>query len=181
MKIQDAVKQMHTGDVLLVEGTGLMSELIEGATSSKFSHAAIFYRDGVVNMVAEENERDGAGGEILNAGFQTVSLNVWLTQQTGPIHWGQSKDVVRQHPQKTLDMIEGYKTHGAEGHYGFLSLIPILISHLTGEDVPIPDWSEVCSTLAAEDLREAGDETVKQAATPGDIAAACVALTPLEV
>ena len=181
MKVQDAVKLMHTGDIFAVQGTGLLSHLIEEATESKFSHAAIFYRDGTVNMVAEENERDGAEGDVLNAGFQTVPLNQWLTQQTGPVYWGQSKDVVRQNPQKTLDMIEYYKEHGTAGHYGFLSLIPILISHLTGVDLRIPPWSEVCSSLDAEILQKDGDTAVKSASTPQDIANSAVSLTVLEV
>ena len=182
MKIQDAVKQMQTGDVLLVQGSSQFSHLIEEATESKFSHAAIFYRDGTVNMVAEENERDGGEGvRILNAGFQTVPLNQWLLQQSGPVYWGQSKDVVRQNPSHTLELIEYYKEHGTAGHYGFLSLIPILISHLTGVDLRIPPWSEVCSSLDAEILQKDGDTAVKSASTPQDIADSAVSLTLLEV
>ncbi len=181
MKIIDAVKLMQTGDVFVVQGKGIVSEVIEAVTDSEFSHAAIFYRDGAVNMVAEENERDGAGGNALNAGFQTLPLNIWITQQSGPIYWGQSEDVVRNHPTKTLELIEFYKTHEQSQHYGFLSLIPIAISHLTNIDIPILSWSEVCSTLVAEILSADGETDVKSAATPGDIAANAVKLTLLEV
>jgi hypothetical protein len=133
-------------------------------------------------MVAEENERDwGVGVPVLDAGFQTVPLNQWIQQQSGPIYWGQSKDVVRQNPSHTLEMINYYEEHGSAGHYGFLSLIPILISHLTNTDISIPPWSEVCSSLDAEILRADGDEAVKKASTPEDIAESAVKLTLLEV
>ena len=77
--VTDALKLLQTSDPVLVAGTSFESEAIEVITDQMFSHAATFYWDGDIPMVAEENER---GGSVLNAGFEVVPFLTWITQQT---------------------------------------------------------------------------------------------------
>jgi hypothetical protein len=185
MKVEDFIKVVKTGDPLFVAGKSWMSDVIETLTDQQFSHAATFYWDGTVAMVAEESERDGGADPILNAGFRIVPFDAWITQQTGPIYFGVAPKVVHDHPEKVLDLIHWYLGRPADQHYGFGSLLPILVNNWLCRinkniNIPIPSWAEVCSTFSTA-VENAAGAGLPSDETPGDLAAKSGPLTLLEV
>ena len=174
MTPQEFLLTAKTGTPLFVAGKSLESEAIEFLEGGTISHAATFFWMDTEAWVAEMNERDGAGGDILNAGFQVVPFSQWLTQQTGPIYFGTAPQVVYDHPEKVLALIQWYQANPIDQHYGFGSLLPIFLNHWLGKidkdiNIPIPKWGEVCDTfsIACEDNAGA---TLPTDETPDDLA-----------
>lgn len=162
-------KQVKTGDVLIVRGTGIISRLVRTFTGESYSHVAllVWEKDGLHVFEFVEG-----------VGFQSMPTSEWLRRRRKQkLYLGVAPKVLGDHAGKIKAAAVKYRNGSVMSRmYGYFSLVKVWLSQKIGKKIPV--HQRVCSTFVQE-CWSAGFFSLKRTADPGDIADACSALHAL--
>ena len=139
MKYSDLRDQIRTGDLMLVEGTRLASEIIEHFTGGRFSHVGVFWRDTSGGVWVAE--------EIEEVGYHCIPASSALAEQSGPVYLGVAPVPVRQQPEKVMEVVQKFRSDKSLQPYGWITLPKVLVAHF-GAHIDPERVQAVCSVFA---------------------------------
>lgn len=158
-----------TGDIILLEGTGIVSRIIRVLTGQSISHvAALFWLDGGL-FIAEMVE---------GVGYQIVPASQRLSAMKGIVYFGSAPKVVQDATDSIMGVICSYRTDKTKQGYGYLSLIKVWWAQIRRK--PYRTRGKVCSTFVQE-LWESAGYHFDQLADPGDYVRRCRYVARLEL
>lgn len=170
MKYDDIRNQIQTGDLLLCDGNGIVSEIIESATEGRFSHVAVFFWLGEGLFIAEEWQ---------GVGFQIMPASQKISMVDGKCYWGVAPAVVRENPFGVTDCIDTYRVTPKLQPYGYGTLAEVLLAHQLGVDISPDSVQAVCSVFAQQCWERCG-YVFETLADPSDFDALCAGVTIIE-
>ena len=177
MKFGDIESQIFTGDALLVDGTGIVSDLIEIDTLGRFSHAGIFFRltPELIFVLVNSNHPDITNakpgdlwvGEMwLSKSFDTHPANKFLSISGGKYYLGVAPECVRSQPDKVLaGIVELIRTQPT---YGLVEFPEIFFFHIFHIQVTPSKSIMVCSGAVEYIWTPCGVKFVYSLAYPAD-------------
>jgi len=133
MKFKDVEADIVTGDAILVDGKGIVSELIEVGTDGDKSHAGIFFRlDAELADLLGGFINDLYVGEMwLGKSFDVHPANRYLSDSDGTCYLGVAPAAVRMQQDKVLDKIKWFiKTQPVYGLKEFPLMFADRIFHI---------------------------------------------------
>ena len=140
MQYSDLRPQIKTGDLMLVEGIRLASEIIEDVTGGRFSHVGVFYTDSAGGVWVAE--------EIETIGYHCIPASSALAEQAGPVYLGIAPVPVRQQPEKVLEVVQKFRSDKSLQPYGWITLPEVLVAHCLGTKFDPERVQAVCSIFA---------------------------------
>jgi hypothetical protein len=151
-----------SGDVLLVEGRGLVSRLIRALTGQNISHVAMLLWIGETLWVAEMKEFTG---------YRLRPASLWVADamQSSVIYYGFAPAEVKAEQVKD----SAFKFRNEK--YSYLSLLKVWLAQLLRKKT---NAGLVCSTFVQRCWEACGVE-FKQTADPGDYMRLCTYTTAL--
>jgi hypothetical protein len=171
LKFADIEGQIRTGDYLLVDGAGMVSDLIELVTGGHLSHVGVFFREDGVLKIAEMWQPDG---------YQDMPAAVRLPQIEGKMYFGGAPDAVRARPEGVLSVINKYRTTPDLRRYGFETLALVAACDDAGAKIAPNSVQAVCSVFAQQTAEACGIE-FETLMSPSDFAGWCAEVLPLEL
>ncbi len=166
MKYSDVRGKARTGDVLLVQSTGVIGRLIRALTGESFSHVAMLLWIEDSLFVSEFVEFRG---------YQLLPASLWVgdrLQQGDKVSYGIAPETVRLNSESIQSKALVFR----KGRYGYLSLIKIWLSQLFR--VKIKTRRFVCSSYVGRMWSYAGFDTARTP-DPGDFLEYCQSTSPI--
>ena len=171
MKYEELRPQIQTGDLMLVDGKGFVSDVIKAATDGRFSHVGVFFRMGDGIFVAETYEGEG---------FNIKPASQRLAQVTGKVYLGIAPAVVRSNPDKIMAEISEFRVTPSLQPYGYGTLAPVLAACKLGLDIDPNKVQAVCSTFAERCYIRAG-MTFPSLLDPSDYDTICAGVVQIDI
>lgn len=171
MRFFDLAPQIQTGDVLVVDGDHIGSNLIEFGTGGRFSHIAIFFRP--TEDMAKVMRIPYIPGRLYVAemfndeeGFCFHPADQMLTKGQGKLYFGVAPSIVRINPEKVLAKLAEFV--GSMPEYGYTTLPLVEAAHLFHVRIDAERVLPVCSTLVQMCWEECGVVFNQSLADPSD-------------
>lgn len=171
MNYEELRPQIKTGDLLLVDGTGIISDIIEAFTEGRFSHVAVIFQMGEGLFIAEEWQ---------GVGFQIMPLSQKLAEVAGKAYLGVAPAIVRANPGKVLAEISEYRVTPSLQPYGYGTLGKVLAAHQFGQKFDPEEVQAVCSVFAERCYVRAG-MAFSSLLDPSDFDTICVGVVQIEI
>lgn len=155
-----------SGDVLMVEGRGVISALIRAFTGQQISHVALLIWITDTLWVAEMKE---------GIGYRLLPASLWVedVQASGAtVYYGSAPEAVLKRPFDLVEAVLNYR----QRRYSYRSLIPIWWAQITRSKQTV---GLVCSTFVQRIWESAG-MVFEQTADPGDYMRLCTQVMALE-
>ena len=163
--------EIKTGDVLLVDGTGLVSDIIEVVTEGRFSHVAVFFWEDGELKLAEEWQ---------GTGYEDNLAAKRLPEIEGKLFLGTAPPEVRQNPIGVLSKIADYRTCVNLRPYGYFTLFGVAAADNLGLRVDPSSVQAVCSVFVQQCWESCGCRFTS-IASPSDFDRFCSEIIPIEV
>lgn len=165
MNYTDFRDQAQTGDLLLVEGRGLVGTFVRMITGQQASHVAVllWIRDGL--WVAEMRSR---GYTLTRASQRIVEM-----AESGQVYWGKKPKALQWQVETLIGAALRYRGQ----RYSWWTLVTVWLAQVSRRRMP---RNLVCSTLV-EKVWSAGGYEFAQTPDPGDFFKLCQSVTPLIV
>lgn len=157
---KDVRAKAKTGDVVMVEGSGLISILIRMFTGEKISHIGMLVWIGEALFVAEFKEFKG---------FRLLPASLWIDdcfEEGSNVYYGRAPAMVRDNHETISASIFNYRAQS----YGYLSLLKIFFAQLFRVNIKIRRL--VCSTFVQKMWSHEGYRFDRNA-DPGDYIELC--------
>jgi len=171
VKYEELRDQIKTGDLLLVDGNGFVSDVIEKVTGGRFSHVAVIFRLGDGLFIAEEWE---------GIGFQIMPLSQKLAQVDGRPFLGIAPEVVRANPGAVMAEIGEYRATPSLQPYGYGTLVKVAAADDLGAKIDPEKVQAVCSVFAERCYIRAGLK-FPSLLSPSDFDEVVAGTVPIEV
>lgn len=169
MKYEDA--GIKTGDLLLVDGEGLVSEIIEVVTGGHLSHVGVFFWEYGRLKIAEFWEPNG---------YQDNLASVRLPQIAGKMYLGTAPDVVHDTPEDVLEEVMVYRDNKNLDAYGFETLAKVAACDDLGVKILPTSVQPVCSVFAQRCWVKCGIK-FDTLLSPSDMGCYCKTVIALEL
>lgn len=160
--------QAQTGDVLLVEGTGLFSTCIRVLTGQQASHVAILLWLGGYGGGLWVAEMRGQGYTLTRASQRVPEM-----AEHGHVYWGKAPQHLRWRVEGMRDTALSFRG----SRYSWWTLVTVWCAQIMRRRVP---RSLVCSTLVEKVWTAVGYQFTRTP-DPGDFFKLCEAVTPLQI
>lgn len=145
-KLSEVESNIFTGCAVLIDGTGLVSDLIKLDTNGRFSHAGVFFRldEELVTILGEGVVGELYVGEMwYGKSFDTHKASAFLSISDGKCFMGFPPACVYENQALVLKEVKNLiRTHPA---YGLEEFPIILASHLFGVKEDPSKINPVCS------------------------------------
>lgn len=159
-KYLDVRAKAKTGDVLMVEGRGLISILIRMFTGEKISHIGLLVWIGEALFVAEFREFKG---------FQLLPASLWVDdcfEDGSNVYYGRAPSEVRDNSETISKSVFNYRAQP----YGYASLFKILAAQIFRINIGLRRL--VCSTFVQKMWMSEG-YVFERNSDPGDYVELC--------
>lgn len=178
MKLSDIKDQIQTGDLVLVDGTGFVSDAIKELTNGRFSHVGIFFRlteklrQLFIVMKLEGdwiNAKEGnlcVGEMWYGKSFDVHLVSQCVSLSDGTCYLGVAPWAVRSQPDKVLAEVEHLVR--TQPVYGLKEFPLILADHVFGTGVDPETIAPVCSIAAELCYIPCGVKFQQEDADPSD-------------
>lgn len=169
MRYSDIRGIAKTGDVLLVEGRGFVSQLIRAVTGQSMSHVAVLVWFGETLWVAEMKEFFG---------YRLRPASLWIEDALvgGNVYFGEAPQAVRlatDHQNKiVLDALFSYRNT----RYSYAALVTVWWAQIRRKKLAA---GLVCSTFVQRVWEATGYE-FRQTADPGDYVRLCESVSVIK-
>jgi len=157
MNIAQVKALARSGDVFLVDGNSIVSEIIQVATHESFSHVAMSYKTIGELRVVEMIE---------GIGFRNLSFDEWFPAMKGDVYFGKAPWDVRCQPRMLPAYLSKYKPRNKKSRYGWFTLPLIWLAQKFNWNIRTD--KEVCSTFVQDYWEMCGYKGFTRLADPGD-------------
>ncbi len=162
---------IKTGDLLLVDGEGLVSEIIEVVTGGHLSHVGVFFWEDGQLKLAEMWEP---------AGYQDNLASVRLPQIVGKMYLGTAPDLVYDDLENVLAVVTEYRTDKSLDAYGFSTLAEVAACDDLRAKISPYSVQAVCSVFAQRVWMKCGVK-FDTLLSPSDMGCHCKTVIAIEV